>query len=803
MWSAMPMKKNHLSGGAFVTVLFVIVCTPWNDALSEADPGGVKESPAKDMNLLQLGEAVRWDTSKVNEVMSWLHVAPWKDNEFIARPSNAIVEHLDLYKKPESEPISFLSEARQLGLKGDHVKAAQTLIQSAFRNRTLLSFQSQHMDTVAFPLVRALLESGERQVALQLLSACTVMSGDPVGYFRACLLRFTPEEIAFLWQEEDPFVVLVDFGGAEDAFLSVLVDRQKRDKMQADIEYAGVSGGEDCLRVTLSGSKYDDLLILGRQEYFMALTAGEAGLRARVRTENPQPLEFVVQVLGKLWSNEPFQWLLRVPEPKADENGWLCFDTASVQKDLLGALFQQYGWARSFTMHFAEPEALSKAQLTIAGMGIDIPPGSENTVWLDRIELYLPRGSWLHEAKAPSAAEFGDFWLTPGPVRAKTEDAGGKEEALEALRAMGYLGAVTASHSANGVTIYDPNRASPGVNFLVSGHAPELILTDMEGKPLHTWRCNFESPDWPESELPASFMKSSFWRRAHLYPDGEVLAVLDYIVLTKMDKDGKVIWVKPGGYHHNMDVGDDGTIHVLYAEKQHHPETGLGHEPLVDYIMALDPQGRELWRVSLIKALENSYYAPVLHSLNFAGDVLHTNSIKVLDGVLAQRIPAFKRGNIMVCMHQPSLIAVIDPEQEAVVWALGDQWLYPHEPVVLSGGTMLIFDNHGPQWHYMNRLASRILEFDPVTREVLWEYTGTRQQPFHSYFCGSVAQLPNNNLLISETSGGRAFEVTREKEIVWEYYNPFRGGENGEHIAVIFEIIRFPESYVASWLLSG
>jgi len=60
--------------------------------------------------------------------------------------------------------------------------------------------------------------------------------------------------------------------------------------------------------------------------------------------------------------------------------------------------------------------------------------------------------------------------------------------------------------------------------------------------------------------------------------------------------------------------------------------------------------------------------------------------------------------------------------------------------------------------------------------------------------------LPNDNILISETSGGRAFEVTREKEIVWEYLNPNRGGEDNALIAVIFEVTRFPNAYVEDWL---
>jgi hypothetical protein len=44
--------------------------------------------------------------------------------------------------------------------------------------------------------------------------------------------------------------------------------------------------------------------------------------------------------------------------------------------------------------------------------------------------------------------------------------------------------------------------------------------------------------------------------------------------------------------------------------------------------------------------------------------------------------------------------------------------------------------------------------------------------------------LPNGNVLITESDGGRLFEVTRAGEIVWNFVNPTRGGANGEMIAI-------------------
>lgn len=792
------MQKYILIAAAFFLALPTILYTSRNSMFFGEckDNAGVVQAQITEENEKQ--SEIFHSPSSSAEVLAWLRAAPWKEKKNLQKPSNDLIQYISTHEDPSLEPIPWISEAKLLYDEKQYIKSAQKIIENISFDRTLLSFQIHHIDAVAFPLACVLLNEKHADITLELLSACAVASAAPIAYLRSLALRLSPEEFHSLWNDEEPYIVLVDFG--KPARFSVLADRQDRDSMESSFDVEQFHTGKGSLRIALSESNRDDLLVAGWHEQFMSLDPGEAAIRTWVHEEIPQPLEFVIQVLGTLWDKEPFQWLLRVPEPRKEEDGWLCFDTSFIRKDLMGALFYQYGWNRSFTMHFAEPDALASAKLQIAGLGFDIPPGPANKLWLNRIELYLPHNSWQQKAKAPSPAEFGSFWLTPAPAATQTLDSSTSREDLEALRSMGYLGAVATSHSQNGVLVYDSHKACNGVNFVVSGHGPELTLMDMEGKPIHVWRCNFEDPKWPESEVPASFMHSSFWRRAYLYPNGDVLAILDSIVLVKMDKDGNLIWAKSGGYHHNIDVMEDGTIYVLYAEKQHHPESGYGDEPLVDYIMALDADGQELWRVSLIKALENSFYAPVLHSLNFTHDVLHTNSIKVLDGELVKRIPAFKKGNVLVCMHQASLIAVIDPELKSVVWAQGGQWLYPHEPVVLPGGTMMIFDNLGPQWNYMNRLASRIIEFDPVTREVVWEYTGTRERPFQSYFCGSVAPLPNGNVLISETSGGRAFEVTRDKEIVWEFFNTHRSGKNNELIAVVFEVTRFPEAYVNEWL---
>ena len=76
------------------------------------------------------------------------------------------------------------------------------------------------------------------------------------------------------------------------------------------------------------------------------------------------------------------------------------------------------------------------------------------------------------------------------------------------------------------VTRHDRQRVSPGFNFYTSGHAPEAVLMDMDGSVLHRWRYDFLDiwPDYPRGWLHTG---AGFWRRAHLYENGDILAIFE------------------------------------------------------------------------------------------------------------------------------------------------------------------------------------------------------------------------------------------------------------------------------------
>ena len=363
---------------------------------------------------------------------------------------------------------------------------------------------------------------------------------------------------------------------------------------------------------------------------------------------------------------------------------------------------------------------------------------------------------------------------------------------IEQLRAIGYLSGSTPPRG-NGVTVNERERASSGLNLYTSGHEPGAILMDMQGNELHRWR--FEYRDVFPDSVWVDHPNTEWWRRVYLYPNGDVLAIFEGFALVKIDKDSKLIWASPVSAHHDMDVLPGGDIYVLSREAHLIPRVNEREPVLEDFVSILGPDGKEKRRISLLEAFEGSDFEHLYRSQKRThGDLFHTNSLEVLDGRLAGRVPAFQSGRILTSMNNLSAIAVVDLDSERVVWARKGGNRGQHDPKILDDGHLLLFDNRGRPGR------SSVIEFDLVVGRPVWQYRGSEESPFFSKHLGAAQRLPNGNTLITESNSGRAFEVTRDNRTVWEFYNPHRAGENDQFIATIFELLRLPPEFPTDWI---
>jgi hypothetical protein len=392
----------------------------------------------------------------------------------------------------------------------------------------------------------------------------------------------------------------------------------------------------------------------------------------------------------------------------------------------------------------------------------------------------------------------GEWYPAAGRAKADKGSSALSAEDREILASIGYSGASTAAPaSRSGVTVFDEAHAQPGLNLYISGHSPEAALTDMKGRVLHTWKYRFE--DLWKDYTPPSYVRITghqYWRAVRVFPNGDLLAIHQNIGLIKLDKDSKLLWKRRDHFHHDLSLDDQGRIYILNQEIQlRDPADGGEDFIMTPSISLLSPEGEEVRKIQLIPCFENSPYAPLLRRLASSGDLFHANTIQVFDGSLAGRSPLFSKGNVLISIWTLDALAIVDLEEQRVLWAMTGMWRSQHESSLLPTGNMMVLDNRG------NGGNSRVLEFDPLSQRVVWSFAGAKPEDFHTEWCGGLQRLANGNTLITETNNGRAFEVTPGGDIVWEFINPNQTQSQGMTlISSLWKVTRLPENFGAEWL---
>ena len=310
------------------------------------------------------------------------------------------------------------------------------------------------------------------------------------------------------------------------------------------------------------------------------------------------------------------------------------------------------------------------------------------------------------ERRAATGQNLPGRYRPARPRRADLTDE--QREMVRELEAIGYLSGSEQARG-SGITVHDRERAQPGLNFFSSGHTEGATLMDMDGKILHRWEFRF--PDAFESPpRPRQGRRDEWWRRAFLLPNGDVIAIITGSGLLRVDKDSNPVWATAIYAHHDLAFEPNGDIWLMTRNVHMVPRVNVEHPIVEDMLTLLDSDGREKRRFSLLTAFENSRFARVwLRTGRRHGDLFHSNSVERLDGRAASAHPAFKEGNLLLSFLGLNAIAVVDPQQQKVVWAHRGEYRKQHDPKILANGNLLLFDNQLPPG------PSAVLEYDPAT----------------------------------------------------------------------------------------
>jgi hypothetical protein len=361
------------------------------------------------------------------------------------------------------------------------------------------------------------------------------------------------------------------------------------------------------------------------------------------------------------------------------------------------------------------------------------------------------------------------------------------DELIGQLSSLGYVEFdPVVDPTLSGVVRHDRTRSSPGYNLYGSG-GHEVFLVDMDGKRVHTW------------SLPPKRQRTTF---AELLADDTLAVVQNYQLLTRLDWDSKILWDLDLRAHHDVAQCADGSLLVPFRK----PETFQGRKVRFDGLAHVSLAGVELSRWYSFEHLEELHrYHPAspLDQPLAPGEVApegeripdyhHLNTVEVLpETELGRRDLRFRAGNVLVCFRNLSVIAVLDQDDYGVQWSWGaDELEGAHMPTMLADGHILVFDN-GARRHW-----TRVLELDPASGSIVWQYRGDPPESFYSELRGSAQRLPNGNTLICEADRGHVIEVTRAGEVVWEFWNPEVTPEGRRRI---YRFLRYPVERMSALL---
>ncbi len=386
-----------------------------------------------------------------------------------------------------------------------------------------------------------------------------------------------------------------------------------------------------------------------------------------------------------------------------------------------------------------------------------------------------------------------------------------------------------------GVTIYDPARA---YNCFISFSGPDgnTHLIDMNGNEVHRW----PHPGAPGEVIDPKLIGGS---RGHVLlqltdtPDPRG-GIFTNGTVGELDWDGIVVWQwgaqAPGGaarQNHDWARLANGNTLLLVTVPRAVPglstkglsTKSLGLKEIGDQaIYEVSPDGNIVWKWLAGDHLKEFGFSSagmrylrerVKRNPPEPWGYLEINDMQVLgpNRWFDAGDQRFHPDNIIVDARKGNVVLIIDKSHSKVVWRLGpdfpgseyspdqriqnqrvprpvDQISGQHDahliPQGLPGaGNLLLFDDQGgagfPPAALGIYAGSRVLEIDPVTKEIVWQYTGENSgRPtwsFFSSFVSSARRLPNGNTLIDEGMTGRLFQITREGDIVWEYLVPYLG----------------------------
>lgn len=350
------------------------------------------------------------------------------------------------------------------------------------------------------------------------------------------------------------------------------------------------------------------------------------------------------------------------------------------------------------------------------------------------------------------------------------------------------------------IPILDRAKISPGYTLITPYNrftqiGPDwqgkIYLLDLLGNPVHTWTTKHQA-------LYAKFE-----------PDGKLIVLLEkpsYIqgipgggntgIIEELDWNSNITWEYSNDLlHHDVTLLENGNIVAPIWEKTP-PEiaqkiqggvagTEMGGTIYSDAIVEINRKGDIVWTWHSYDHLDPN--------IDLLGPLMPRNAWTYTNGIqYLEKNPIDGTEGYLISMRQTSYIMIIRKSDGQIIWRSPKDMLNTqHDPTLLKNGNILVYDNG------LDRVpnpfpiyGSRVVEIDPKLNKIVWQFDGGESAvdkvSIFSPIVGGAQRLDNGNTLITDGPKGHIFEVTPEKQVVWDLINPYQTKMTG----------KFPNNFV-------
>jgi len=351
-----------------------------------------------------------------------------------------------------------------------------------------------------------------------------------------------------------------------------------------------------------------------------------------------------------------------------------------------------------------------------------------------------------------------------------------------------------------GLTFHRPGLSTKGYTLLTPHGDMSSYLIDMDGRVVHRWTFSHIKPGYGRLIDNGNLLMTGSDVNLPDPPPDEptkppppferhITRLGGYhTTLVEVDWDGNIVWeyVNRAQHHDFHRFANGNTLvpeWVELPEDLHRKVRGGWRKPkekmprlIGDDLVEITPDQKEVRRIHTWQLLD-----PVKDPIGSARrrwEWTHINGIDVNEA-----------GDIVFSARGCDRVAVIDGKTGKLGFKFTDV-TGQHNPTWLPNGNILVFDN--------GRDASRVIEIDPKTSKIEWTYRGPVPHQFFAGHISGASRLASGNVLVCEGTSGRLFEVTRAREVVWEWINPFvNNGSRGEPTVSIYRAHRYSPDHAA------